>query len=306
MTAPLTSGPLEVQKLSRTLGPYASCYAVRVATATTLAANTRTVNELVANANGAMGTIDGATMAVDDLVLVKDEVAGANNGIYKVTSLGSASTKWTMLRAPGLEKTSDVTSGMLVISSEGTAGLNCVWMLTTNAPITLNSTALVFASIGTATASDATPAALAQTAAAGTSPNLSRADHVHASPIFIRSKAFTYADCQEADQDIDIAFAAALPAGAIVIGAGINVTAVFDNAGDTANVVADLGHSGDKDAFCDGMSLDAIAKVGAVSGQAMGTLVGAVTPSINVLPSVNGNTLTKGTAVAYVLYTLAF
>jgi hypothetical protein len=125
-------------------------------------------------------------------------------------------------------------------------------------------------------------------------------------PVIV-SKAFGFADLAEADQDIDVDFDAALPAGAVVIGAGINVTAAFDNVGDTASVEADLGiKSGDRDAFCDGMSLDAIAKVGAISGAAMGTLVGAITPSVNVKPDVNGDTLTKGAAVAYVIYVLAF
>lgn len=104
-----------------------------------------------------------------------------------------------------------------------------------------------------------------------------------------------------------IDFDDALPAGAVVVGGGINVTAAFDNVGDSASVTADLGiASGDTDAFCDGMSLDAIAKVGSPAGVGMGTLVGAVTPSVLVDPDVDCDTLTKGAAVAYVLYTLAF
>lgn len=122
-------------------------------------------------------------------------------------------------------------------------------------------------------------------------------------------KSFDYTDVAAlgavASGSID--FDAALPAGAVVVGGGINVTAIFDNAGDTASVVADLGiASGDTDAFCDGMSLDAVAKVGSPAGVGMGTLVGAVTPSILVDPDVNCDTITKGAAVAYVLYVEAF
>ena len=125
--------------------------------------------------------------------------------------------------------------------------------------------------------------------------------------IYIAKKAFTYADLQEADQDIDVDFDDALPDGAGVICGGIKCTAIFDNVGDTADVEADLGiKGGDRDAFCDGLSLDAVAIVGSPAGVGMGTLVGAITPSVNVKPSVNGNTLTKGTAVAYLLYVLAF
>lgn len=125
--------------------------------------------------------------------------------------------------------------------------------------------------------------------------------------VHVALKEFTYSDLQEADMSIDVDFDAALPAGAVVIGAGLNVTAVFDNAGNTASAVADIGiKSGDRDAFIDGAALDAVAKVGSPHGVGMGTLVGAITPSILVVPDVNGNTLTKGAAVAYVLYVLAF
>lgn len=147
---------------------------------------------------------------------------------------------------------------------------------------------------------------IAAQAAADIEALQTRADALEDVEIHVVSKAFGFADLQEADQSIDVAFASALPAGAVVIGAGINVTAVFDNVGDTASVTADLGHSGDVDAFCDGMSLDAIAKVGSPGGVAIGTLVGAVTPSVRVMPDVNGNTLTKGAAVAYVAYVEIF
>lgn len=185
-----------------------NCAVVRVATAAALPANTRTANVLTADANGALNDtgVDGITnLAVGNVVLVKDEVAGANNGIYVVTALGGASAKWTFTRHPAMDASAEVKSGMLVVSSEGTAGLNSIWMLTTNDPITINSTALSFASTGTATASDATPQALG-VAAAGTGPNFSRSDHVHATvasdatPAALGTAAAgTSAECSRAD-----------------------------------------------------------------------------------------------------------
>jgi hypothetical protein len=185
-----------------------NCAMVRVATAAPLPANTRSGSVLTANANGALNDtgVDGiADLAVGNVVLVKDEVAGANNGIYVVTALGGASAKWTFTRHPAMDASAEVKSGMLVVSSEGTAGPNSIWMLTTNDPITINTTALTFASTGTATASDATPKALG-VAAAGTSPNFSRADHVHATvasdatPAALGTAAAgTSAECSRAD-----------------------------------------------------------------------------------------------------------
>jgi hypothetical protein len=123
----------------------------------------------------------------------------------------------------------------------------------------------------------------------------------------VATKAFGHAEVaalgEVASGSID--FDAALPANAVVLGAGINVTAIFDNAGDSATVTADLGISGgDTDAFCDGLSLNAVAEVGSPAGVAVGALVGAVTPSILVAPDVDCDTITKGAAVAYVIYAL--
>lgn len=117
---------------------------VRVATTTTLAANTRTGNVLLANANGALGTIDGATMAVGDRVLVKDEATAANRGIYVIDSLGGASAKFQFTRATDADTSSKVTAGLSVFVSEGTANGNSTWTLTTDDAITLNTTSLTF------------------------------------------------------------------------------------------------------------------------------------------------------------------
>lgn len=104
-----------------------------------------------------------------------------------------------------------------------------------------------------------------------------------------------------------VAFSSALPAGAMVIGAGVVVSAVFDNAGDSADCSIDIGVSGgDGDAFVDGASLDAVATPVPVAGASMGGLVGAITPAATVISDVNVNTLTKGECVAYLAYVEVF
>lgn len=62
-------------------------YATTAALTATLNAAT---NELVANSGGALPTIDGMTLAVNDSVLVKNQADAKANGIYVVTVLGSA------------------------------------------------------------------------------------------------------------------------------------------------------------------------------------------------------------------------
>ena len=137
---------------------------------------------------------------------------------------------------------------------------------------------------------------------------LQAADTATAARIKTVSKAFGFADVAAlgavASGSID--FAAALPAGAIVIGAGVNVTAVFDNVGNTASMTVALGVSGgDTDGFMVAGNADTVTKLG-TAGVLNGGLVGAVTPSILVDPDVNCDTITKGAAVAYISYILAF
>ena len=116
----------------------------RMVTITTLAAYTRTVNTLEANANGAMGTIDGVAPAVGDRFLLKNGAAGADNGLYTVTTLGGASSKWGAIRSEDADATYKVTPGLSVFISEGTTQADTFWTITTNAPITLNTTSITF------------------------------------------------------------------------------------------------------------------------------------------------------------------
>jgi hypothetical protein len=118
--------------------------ACRLATAAALPAYTRTSNKLEANANGALSSIDGETAAVGDFVLLKNGAAGADNGVYKVLSVGSAGTKWSMERVPELDASTDAVPGLIVTIAAGAKNPDRQYSLTTDGPITLNTTALTF------------------------------------------------------------------------------------------------------------------------------------------------------------------
>lgn len=83
-------------------------------------------------------TIDGVSAIAGDRVLVKAQTAGAENGLYVV-----AAGAWT--RTADADTSAEVTSGLFVFVEEGTAAADSGWTLTTNAPIVLGTTALVFA-----------------------------------------------------------------------------------------------------------------------------------------------------------------
>jgi len=96
-------------------------------------------------AGGAPNVADGVTLAANDRILVKDQTTGSQNGIYVVTTLGTgANGTWT--RATDADGAGELLSGMLVTVSEGTVNADSMWMLTTNDPITIGTTALTFKS----------------------------------------------------------------------------------------------------------------------------------------------------------------
>ena len=121
----------------------------RLATTGALSAYTFTTTAggtITNNANGAL-SIDGVTPSVADRILVKNETSGnaPYNGIYVVTTVGDAGTPYVLTRSVDANTSAEVTSGMFVFVEEGTTNDNTGWVLTTNNPITLNTTALVFA-----------------------------------------------------------------------------------------------------------------------------------------------------------------
>lgn len=88
-------------------------------------------------------TIDGVTMAVNDRFLAKDQSTASQNGIYVFQ--GSAATA---TRATDADASAEVTSGMAVSVTEGTTNGDKTFILTTNDPIVLATTALSFSQLG--------------------------------------------------------------------------------------------------------------------------------------------------------------
>lgn len=119
--------------------------AVRAATTAALATNTLVGNVLEATVNGALAAQDGVSLAVGNFLLVKNEAEGKKNGVYEVTSLGAAGSKYKLTRVSSLDTSAEAVPGMLVTVAEGTRCADRIFSLTTNAAITLNTTALTFA-----------------------------------------------------------------------------------------------------------------------------------------------------------------
>ncbi|MFM4814670.1 phage tail fiber protein [Aeromonas dhakensis] len=75
---------------------------------------------LTNNSTLAALAIDGVTVTVGMRVLVKNQTAAAQNGIYTVTKVGSATEAWVLTRTPGCD-TSAEAAGAVVTVDQGTA-----------------------------------------------------------------------------------------------------------------------------------------------------------------------------------------
>jgi len=68
----------------------------------------------------AVFSIDGVTPAVTDRVLIKDQAADLQNGIYVVTNAGSGATNWVLTRSSDYDEVGDILPGDVVFVTEGT------------------------------------------------------------------------------------------------------------------------------------------------------------------------------------------
>jgi len=87
-------------------------------------------------ANGQM--VDGVTLVTGDRILIKDQAMGEENGIYVVQAAGAP------VRSDDANADADVTAGLFTFVEEGTDNGDNGYVLTTNDPIVVGTTPLVF------------------------------------------------------------------------------------------------------------------------------------------------------------------
>ncbi|CAM6004858.1 unnamed protein product [Sphagnum balticum] len=139
-----------VQAVLEGLSPKASVKAATIAALPSVTYSNGTAGvgaTLTASANGAL-TVDGYAVALNDRILVKNQASALQNGIYYVSTLGTASVPFVLTRTLDADtcqpaSNPSVTSGIwtFVEATSVTLG-NQGWLLTTADPITLGTTAL--------------------------------------------------------------------------------------------------------------------------------------------------------------------
>lgn len=101
--------------------------------------NARVASTANVTISSAPAAIDGITLASGDIVLLKNQTTGAENGAYDFNGTGAAMTRNTNMGGG-----SSVRAGLLVTVSEGTINYDSLWMLSSNGLLTVGTDALVF------------------------------------------------------------------------------------------------------------------------------------------------------------------
>lgn len=109
---------------------------------------------ITADAFGAL-SIDGHALATGESVLVKNQAAGLQNGLYSVTSAGAADAPFILTRRTDADSGIELSSGSFVFIEQGTANGSTGWVLSTSGAITIGTTALTFTQFSSAGIADA-------------------------------------------------------------------------------------------------------------------------------------------------------
>ncbi len=92
-------------------------------------------------------SVDGVSPPINSVVLVKNQAAPAQNGIYTLTTVGSGATNWVLTRATNYDQLAEITAGSYTAVSSGTTNAATLWIMTGTAPITVGTTAIVFSQL---------------------------------------------------------------------------------------------------------------------------------------------------------------
>ena len=76
---------------------------------------------LLASANAALLAQDFQTLVAGSWLLVKNQAAAEQNGLYEVTIIGTVSTAWKLTRVPCADEAADFAAGIIVLVGKGKA-----------------------------------------------------------------------------------------------------------------------------------------------------------------------------------------
>lgn len=89
-------------------------------------------------------TMDGVTLSVGSRVLIKDQAAPAQNGIYVVTAIGTTSANWILTRATDMDTAAEVIQHAVTLVNQGTISAGLLYEETAAGPFIIGTTSIVF------------------------------------------------------------------------------------------------------------------------------------------------------------------
>jgi hypothetical protein len=116
--------------------------AAKLATVAALPTNTYSGGVLTASAIGVL-TVDGVATKLNERILVKNEATEANNGIYTVTTEGTAGAKYALTRAADMKEATQIASALVFIE-KGSENENSSWSVVGSGPWTIGTTPIVW------------------------------------------------------------------------------------------------------------------------------------------------------------------
>jgi hypothetical protein len=108
---------------------------------------------LTATANAAL-SVDSTLVALNNRVLIKNQVDGAQNGVYVVTQTGNGSTPFILTRATDFDTPGtgidSIDAGDFFLITAGSTNANTSWVQQTPLPVVVGTTPIVFSQFGAA------------------------------------------------------------------------------------------------------------------------------------------------------------
>lgn len=86
--------------------------------------------------------LDGYTPAINDRLLIKNQADAKQNGIYKLSTVGTIVIQWVLTRTTDFDQNADGIDGAMVYVLNGTTQGNELWFCTTTGTVTFGTTSI--------------------------------------------------------------------------------------------------------------------------------------------------------------------
>ena len=121
-----------------------------VATTAALPTNVYLSGVITITATGVL-IVDSYTVRLNDYVLVKNEVASQNNGLYKCTTAGAIGVQAVLTRATDMNSSTEFSGAFVPVGNSGTTNANSLWLANPSTPVIVGTTPIPFTQLNGAT-----------------------------------------------------------------------------------------------------------------------------------------------------------